>query len=51
VSLFEQMPGNYHSETLSLETRSDGLLTVILRRYGGDTEFDYSATGRVLARR
>jgi RHS repeat-associated protein len=38
-------------ETMTLETRSDGLLTAIRPPYGGDTEFDYSATGRVLARR
>jgi RHS repeat-associated protein len=45
------MPPTQQSKTLTLETRSDGLLTAIRRPYGGDTEFDYSATGRVLARR
>jgi RHS repeat-associated protein len=51
VSLEAQQPWPPHSETLTLETRSDGLLKAIRRPYGGDTEFDYSATGRVLARR
>jgi YD repeat-containing protein len=49
--LLKSMVPNVHDETMTLETRSDGLLKALRPPYGGDTEFDYSATGRVLARR
>ncbi|MCI0633071.1 MAG: hypothetical protein L0206_04025, partial [Actinobacteria bacterium] len=39
------------NETMTLEPRSDGRLRAIRPPYGGDTEFDYSPTGRVNARR
>jgi len=43
-------PGPYE-HTMTLEYRSDGMRKAIRPPYGGDTEFDYSATGRVLGRR
>jgi RHS repeat-associated protein len=49
--VLKSMVPTVHDETMTLETRSDGRLAAIRPPYGGDTEFDYSATGRVLARR
>ncbi|MCI0633272.1 MAG: hypothetical protein L0206_05055, partial [Actinobacteria bacterium] len=39
------------NQTMTLEVRSDGRRKAIRPPYGGDTEFDYSPTGRVLGRR
>jgi YD repeat-containing protein len=44
-------PGGPYEHTMTLEYRSDGMRKAIRPPYGGDTEFDYSATGRVLGRR
>jgi len=49
--LLKSMVPTGHDETMALETRSDGMLKAIRPPYGGDTEFDYSATGRALTRR
>jgi RHS repeat-associated protein len=44
-------PGGPYEHTMTLEYRSDGMRKAIRPPSGGDTEFDYSATGRVLGRR
>jgi RHS repeat-associated protein len=49
--LLKSMVPSVHDETLTLVTRSDGRLKAIRPPSGGDTEFDYSPTGRVLALR
>ncbi|MCI0636347.1 MAG: hypothetical protein L0206_20895, partial [Actinobacteria bacterium] len=49
VRLGSELPSA--DQTMTLEVRSDGMLKAIRRPYGGDTEFDYSATSRVLGRR
>jgi len=39
------------SSELTLDYRSDGRVSTILRPYGGDAVFDYDAAGRLVARR
>jgi RHS repeat-associated protein len=51
VSLWEQLPPTFHSESLVVESRSDGRPRAIRRPHGGDTEFDYSPSGRLVTRR
>jgi RHS repeat-associated protein len=49
--VLKSMVPTVRDETMMLERRSDGLLTAIRSPYGGDTEFDYGATGRAITRR